>query len=91
MSDYLKDTGVANPEKEIFMALKQGTSKVPVLDVFARAYKFIDESATGRAHKNAPYFNTLKDYVLPLKNDQKKLMAAGYNEYKAFMLSLIHI
>ena len=85
LQDLLRQRGITDPEKEIYMALKTGNSSIPELGAMARAFKFIDGEAASRAVKLAPYFNELSDHVLPIRTDKMKLEAQGFDKFKNFM------
>lgn len=86
INTFLRDKyNIDNPDMEFYLAIKAGSSKIPELDVLARALKKIDESTSTRVQKNAPYFNVLKDHVLPVRVDRAKLNQQGFAEFDSFI------
>ena len=85
VKDFLKEQGVTDPDEFLYLAFDSGKSKIPEIDVLARAYKFIDDSATSMVVSKAPYFNKLEGHVLPLRVNKLKAEDKGYFFYHQFL------
>ena len=81
----------ADIPRTIWMAAKQGTSKIPELDIIMRAIKKIDETTVNRAKQQAPYFNKLDDYVLPTYANKDKLLAADKDEFTEWVMQNVDL
>ena len=100
MHNFLKKNGHEDPQKSIFLALREGTSKVPELDTLSRAYNSIDDINMAKIKTDAPYMGDIKRHVLPLKHNMDKIAASnlklpdgtelkGYEAYEYFMLQAV--
>ena len=84
----VEDMGIrdADVDKTVFFALKDGSSKVPVLDIIARAVKKIDETTVGWTKKFAPYFNSIDEYVVNTNVSRDKLLREGKEALSEFII-----
>ena len=100
MHNFLKKMGAEEPQKSIFMTLREGTSKIPELDTLSGAYKSIDDFNMSKIKSDAPYMGDVKNHVLPLKHNMDKIAASkttlpdgtvlrGYAAYEKFMLDSV--
>ena len=75
---HLRDNGIADPQRELFIALAQGTHDIPVLDRIGSVFKVFDQKAYARAQKFAPYdIKRIKDHTVSLKPNYRRLHDAG--------------
>ena len=86
---FLQKMGQEDPQKAIFMALREGSSKIPELDTLARAYKTIDDFNMSKIKSDAPYMGDVKNHVVPLRINRDKISFKGYAEFEKFMLDSV--
>ena len=87
LKEFIKAKGVANADKELYLALKSGHHpEIPELDLIANIYKQIDDNVAAKVKEEAPYFNILKDHVMPLKLDYDKIRVTSVDEWSDFLL-----